>query len=334
MNKAFDLGEARNLLLADVVCCHNCCKPLDEKFAWVGEKCDLKALLTRCGIDKTYWQGVVDGLCCPICGAGLDLDDMVEVITEYDKKVEQVLQQARDPQLIQELAAFHRFLSMYPYLGLGDPIGTGQKIRMAIQSRPRQILEPRVWFRTRRLNEGRLFTSEEMGSPDPQKVSIREGRYNHAGQSFLYLASDEETALSEISNWGDERQCAMQKFRATESIVVLDLRHDDRKIDLNTNLLLVAVIYNGYLELVPDQGTSWRPEYFVPRFLADCARLEGYEGIWFSSVWDFGENLVVFPQKTRIFVPEGECEVFVTKVPTLYLGLESTGGKLEVLPDD
>ena len=329
MTEVFNPTESRDLLLADVVCCYNCCKPVNKKYAWVGEKRTLMSHLKRSGIDQAHWQDVMNGLRCPICGTVLNLNAIVEVVTEYDKKVEQLIRQARDPQLVQELAEFHRFLSAYPSLGLADPNGTGQRIRMSVQSHPHQTLKPKIWFRARRLNKGRLFSSKGMGAPDPSKVLIREGRYNHAGQSFLYLASEAETALSEISNWGDDKQCAMQKFRATESIQVLDLRHDDRNLNLNTDLLLIAVIYNGYLEFVPDHDTSWRPEYFVPRFLADCARLQGYEAIWFSSVWDFGENLVVFPERIRVFVPEGRCKIFVSKVETLQLGLDNVRDKLE-----
>lgn len=317
MTKALDFEEVRNLVLDDIVCCYNCCKPLDPKYSWVGDKCCLKTLFTRHKVNQKYWRTLINGLRCPICKAELQLSSMVEVITEYDRKVEKLLHQSRDSQLIQELEGFHRFLSIYPYLGLGDPNGTGQKIRMAIQKHPRKILDPEVWFRARRLKEGHIFTSAEMGAPDSKKVPVGEGRYNHTGQSFLYLASDPETAHCEINNWDDETSCAMQKFRATDKLEVLDLRHDDRKLNLNTDLLLIAVIYNGYLEFIPDQDTSWRPEYFVPRFLADCARLEEFEAIWFSSVWDFGENLVVFPKNIPAFVFEGRCEIFNTKVKTL-----------------
>ena len=66
----------------------------------------------------------------------------------------------------------------------------------------------------------------------------------------------------------------MQKYRATEQLEVLDLRRDDRKVHLDSVLLLIAVIYNGYLEDIPEQGTSWKPEYFVPRFLADFPALK------------------------------------------------------------
>lgn len=319
MTEEFNLTEVRDLVLADVVCCYNCCKPVNKKYAWVGEKRSLTSHLKFCHIEQTYWTDFMNGLRCPICGTVLDLNSIVEVVSEYDKKVEQLIRQARDPQLVQELAEFHQCLSEYPSLGLADPKGTGQRIRISIQNHPRKTLKPKIWFRARELNEDRLFSSYEMGAPDPDKVLIRDGRYNHAGQSFLYLSSEAETALCEIVGWGDDKQCAMQKFRLTESIQVLDIRHDDRKLNLSSDLLIVAVVYNGYLELVPDQGTSWRPEYFVPRFLADCARLEGFEAIWFSSVWDFGENLVVFPEKIRSFVPQGRCKKFVSKVETLQL---------------
>lgn len=275
--------------------------------------------LKHCRIDPAYWSDVMDGLRCPICGNVLDLNSSVEVVSDYDKKAGQLIKQARDPQLVQELAEFHQFLSAYPSLGLADPKGVGQRIRDAIRNYPRRTLERKMWFRAQKLRKNRLPPSEEMGPPDPDMVPIPDGRYNHAGQSFLYLASEAETALREKVGWGDEKQCAMQKFRATESIQVLDLRRDDRKLDLRSNLLLVAVIYNGYLELVPGQVTSWRPEYFVPRFLADCARLERFEAICYSSVWDFGENLVVFPQKKGSFVHHGRCRKFVSKVETLHL---------------
>ncbi len=200
MARVFELDKARNNILNDIVCCHHCCKPVKSKYSWVGGKCALKNELVRHRISQKYWQALVDGLRCPICKAELQLSSMVEVITEYDKRVEQLLHQSRDSQLIQELEGFHRFLSIYPYLGLGDPNGTGQKIRMAIQKHPRKILDPEVWFRARRLRDGHLFTSEEMGAPDSKKVPVGEGRYNHTGQSFLYLASDPETAHCEIDN--------------------------------------------------------------------------------------------------------------------------------------
>jgi hypothetical protein len=319
MADVYSLVEARDLLLNDIVCCYNCCQPVNKKYTWVGKKCNIASHLQRIGINEKHWKEITNGLKCPFCGASLDLNANVEVITICDKKVEQIIRQARDPEIIQELSIFHEFLSKYPSLGLSDPNGTGRKLLESVQNSPNRILKPKTWFRARRQDKGRLFSSTEMYAPDPTEVFIKEGRYNHTGQSFLYLASSAYTALSEINNWDDERQCAMQKFRANENIKALDLRHDDRKLNLKTNLLLIAVIYNGYLELIPEPDNSWRPEYFVPRFVADCARLHGYEAVWFSSVWDFGENLVVFPEKKHVFVPEGHCNKYTSKTTTLKL---------------
>jgi len=317
MARVFELDKARNNILNDIVCCYQCCKPVNSKYFWVGEKCTIKNELVRHRISQKYWQALVDGLRCPNCKAKLELESMVEVITPYDRKVEILLYKSRHSPLVRELAKLNQFLGMYPYLGSGDPDGTGNNIRDAINRQPRQVLDSKPWFKARHINPGIIFTSEDMTVPDPKKVPIGEGRYNHAGQSFLYLSDEPETALCEINQWGDATKCAMQKYRATEQLEVLDLRHDDRKLNLDTDLLLIAIIYNGYLEDIPEQGTSWKPEYFVPRFLADCARLEGFEGIWYSSVWDFGENLAVFPEKISAFARDGNCEIYRTKTKTI-----------------
>ncbi len=319
MAKVIDLDKARNAVLNDIVCCYHCCKPVNTKYAWVGEKCYLKNVLKRHRISQKNWPTLVYGLHCPICKAELQLESTVEVITPYDRKVERLLYKSRHSPLVRELAKFQQFLSTYPYLGLGDPDGTGNTITNALNKQPPQVLDSKPWFRARHLRQNKIYTSEDMTAPDPTKVPIDEGRYNHAGQSYLYLPDEAETALCEINNWGDERKCAMQKFRATKHLDVLDLRHDDRNLNLETDLLLIAVIYNGYLEDIPQQGTAWKPEYFVTRFLADCARLEGFEAIWYSSVWDFGENLVVFPEKKSAFVFDEECEIFKTRTKTIHI---------------
>lgn len=315
MARVFDLDRARDSVLNDIVCCYRCCKPVKSRYFWVGKKCSIENEFVRHRVSKQHWQVLLDGLCCPICKARLRLNSTIEVITPYDRKVEGLLYKSRHSPLVQDLGRFNQFLSMYPYLGLGDPDGTGIRIRDAITKQTRRVLEAKPWFRARRLKPGVIFTSEDMTAPDPTKV--QEGRYNHAGQSFLYLADDPETALCEINQWGNETKCAMQKYKTTEDLHVLDLHHDDRELNLSTDLLLIAVIYNGYLENIPEQDTSWKPEYFVPRFLANCARLEGFEAIWFSSVWDFGENLAVFPEKKYAFTFDGNCDIYKTKTKTV-----------------
>lgn len=45
---------------------------------------------------------------------------------------------------------------------------------------------------------------------------------------------------------------------------------------------------------MPEATSSWKPEYFVTRYIADVARLLKFEGILYSSVTSNGNNLVLF----------------------------------------
>ena len=307
----FDAEKARDCLLKEIVGCYNC-QPWEGGPVWLGPKSDLMDLLIDCEIEEEHWDEVLEDLRCPSCGTELtSIGDEVEVKSEYDKKVEEILEKAKSTKLIEKLFAFSEFLKEYPYLGLCDPGGIGNDIMERIAKWNRYKLEPKEWYRARKINEeSRIFSSEEMGAPDPQKTYIWEGRYNHTGQNFLYLSDDPETAFQEIRE-GKQNLCAVQKFKATEAITVLDLRQDYFNIDPEVELLAIAVMYNGFISQVPSRVSSWKPEYFVPRFVADCARKEDYEGILFSSIVRFGgENLVVFPPKISVFMIEGECVPF------------------------
>jgi hypothetical protein len=54
----------------------------------------------------------------------------------------------------------------------------------------------------------------------------------------------------------------------------------------------------------------WKPEYFVPRFIADVCKSNGINGILYSSAVDFGCNLVVFDIQTLDFCFAGTPEIF------------------------
>lgn len=306
----FDVEVARDCLLEEIVGCYNC-QPWEQGPVWLGPHVDLEDLLNDCGIEEEHWEEVLEDLQCPSCGTPLtELGDEVEVKSEYDKQVEAILEKAKSVAIIQKLKAFNSHLKEYPYLGLCDPQGTGSEILSKIQGRRGYKLRPREWYRARRINEeSRIFASEEMGAPDPRKVYIREGRYNHTGQVFLYLANSPEVAFKEIKS---EKQnlCAIQKYKISEDLSVLDLRQDYSDIDIRVDLLVLAIIYNGFIYRKPLEESSWKPEYFIPRFISDCARKEGYDGILFSTVFGYGENLAVFPHKIDKFTAEGECIPF------------------------
>jgi hypothetical protein len=316
MVKKVNIEEVRERLSKEIVGCFNC-QPWDEgEPVWLGPYCYVTDLLEEQNVPEELVPDVLERLQCPRCGTNLDDPGaQVEVMSQYDKKVEYLLEKIQSPELIEKLSTFSEFLEKYPYLGLKDPRGIGHQIMKAIKGWPASKLEPRPWYRARMINdESRVFRSSEMCAPDPEKVFIREGRYNHTGQSFLYLSDSRETAFLEIRQ-ANENVCAMQKFRGTETINVVNLRHDYfGEIDPDADFLAVALIYNHSLVHRPKHTSSWKPEYFVPRFVADCARLKGYDGIWFSSTArSLGENLVVFPEKISAFKLVGECKPFLFK---------------------
>ena len=193
-----------------------------------------------------------------------------------------------------KLFEFNKFLSMYPYLGLSSSSKTGKQIFNLVKNGKVHFIESEEWFRARKLNnESRIFLSEEMGAPDPEKDYIKEGRYNHTGQSFLYLSNFEKTAFLEIKE-DSENICAIQKFKIKSLNKLLDLRSNYENIDPEVDLIYWAIIYNGFIGNRPSGTSSWKPEYFVPRFISDATRHFEYNGIIYTSAVAEGENLVLF----------------------------------------
>jgi hypothetical protein len=314
--RKLDIKEVRKRLLKEIAGCWNCQPWEESEPVWLGPHRNLIDLLEEQDVPEKLFPEILEGLHCPRCGTDFD-DPWVEVETksQYDRNVEYLLEKIQSPELVYKLSTFSEFLEKYPYLGLKDPAGIGSNIIESIKGWRTSKLEPRSWYRARMINdESRLFRAGEMCAPKSEKAFIKEGRYNHTGQSFLCLADSQETAFLETRQ-ANENLCAMQKFKGTETINVLDLRHDYfSEIDPEDDFLAIALIYNHTLVHRPKRTSSWKPEYFVPRFVADCARLEGYDGIWFSSaVRPLGENLVVFPQRISSFKPIGKCKPFLFK---------------------
>ncbi len=69
--------------------------------------------------------------------------------------------------------------------------------------------------------------------------------------------------------------------------------------------------------LAPPRDSPWKPEYFVPRYIADCAKEAGFRAIRFRSARAFGTNLVVFEWDERLVKAVGEprSRTFVPREP-------------------
>jgi RES domain-containing protein len=173
-------------------------------------------------------------------------------------------------------------------------------------------------FRARPKEEGKPFplNAKELGAP-PSKYS-RAGRMNPAGISYMYLAFEQKTALTEVRQGNLSLQAAIGQFETQREALLLDLTSLPEKpsiFDGQNYEKLVGLFFidnfvaeirkpvikddrTEHIEYVPSQVVS---EYFALVFrLADGKRLDGVK--YPSSVRPGSHNLVLFPTE-RDFEP-------------------------------
>jgi len=165
-------------------------------------------------------------------------------------------------------------------------------------------------FRARPKKEGESFdlNAKELGAPPSQKACA--GRMNPAGISYMYLAFEQDTALTEVRQSNGLLQAAIARFETQREIHILDLTNLPEKpsiFDYQCHDELVGLLFidefvkeiikpvekNGgkYIEYVPSQVVS---EFFALIFrLQNDKHLNGIK--YPSAVRKDGYNLVLFP---------------------------------------
>jgi len=285
--------------------CYNC-QPWDSgEPVWIEPKSDLYDLLQYFEVEDKDMEEALRGFCCPRCGTDLEEPYLeVAVKTEYDHKIAKIFKELDHDSIKKKLAEFSNFITNFPYLGILHPVG--QEIFNCVAKVPSYNAIEEKWFRARLFNEeSRIFSPKEMSAPSPTIVYIKEGRYNHAGQSFLYLGSDPKTSFFEIKN-SKENACVIQEFMVHNVENILDLRIDYNNIPIDVDIIYLALIYSGHLNRISDSKSSWKPEYFIPRFVADVSRKHGYNGIIYNSAVSFGCNLTIFDGQSTKASVKGE----------------------------
>lgn len=187
------------------------------------------------------------------------------------------------------------------------------------------IDEGSLWFRSRtgvreesyHVGEGKVthiavpFKGNEIGAPPP---SANAGRANRQGVSVLYLASDIDTALSEIRPHPGHL-ISVGGFRSTERLRIAsfdqpisrfascDQRLDDFSVLHHVDALLRAPV-------VPEE----RHRYAATQLLSDCLIRRGFDGIAFGSSVGTGSNICIFNAAKFRF---DESQSYVRRVDAL-----------------
>ena len=172
------------------------------------------------------------------------------------------------------------------------------KLLVHLVTNPNDVSE--TWCRAR-VQRGATLTIDEMGAPPKEKAS--QGRANPAGIPYLYLASTENTAVSEIRPHTGET-VSVAEFTIPESLEVIDLR--DPRFTISPFILSdekeIAGL-RGDIEFLVHLGKELtRPvlphvvaiDYLPTQFLCEFIKKNSYHGVLYHSSVSDGVNLALF----------------------------------------
>lgn len=156
-------------------------------------------------------------------------------------------------------------------------------------------------------------SDSELGAPPVGTTSA--GRLNRPGVSYLYLASDPDTAVAEIRPHPAEF-VSLGEFSLSAPQRIADLSHH-RIADLFRNdneLEILEIIISIEKALSTAAPPSDRHVYSLTQFLAETFRRLGFDGVKFRSTVGAGVNLVLFDPAIATWMPNSSRVVEVQRV--------------------
>ena len=157
-----------------------------------------------------------------------------------------------------------------------------------------------VWFRARVVAPGEEFVLNDLGAPPRDKALP--GRANPAGIPYLYLASDEHTAVSEVRPHSGE-EVAIAEFHLPNELRVVDFRHPRRLMSPFEILSDDKIVSRGDFDLFdhfaneltkPVVPTTAAIEYLPTQYLCEFIKNENYDGVVYKSLNNGGMNIALF----------------------------------------
>jgi len=160
---------------------------------------------------------------------------------------------------------------------------------------------PGLWYRARIQAGETAIPIGEMGAP-PNRVASH-GRANPAGIPYLYLASTEDTAISEIRPHTGELACVAD-FRTPNELKVVDLRRPKKMVSpflledaedigrMRSDLPFLERLGEELTRPVVPQSAAidYTPSQYLCEFIKKC----GYDGVIYRSSVSEGLNLALF----------------------------------------
>lgn len=157
-------------------------------------------------------------------------------------------------------------------------------------------------FYRARVSGERGFSKEEMGAPPLGEATG--GRANPMGISYLYLASDSKTAVSEVRA-GALDYITVAKFELLKDIKIIDFEKIDKISPFFDEMDITQLgINNKILKVISEEiskplgGNGRALEYLPTQYISDYIKSIGeWQGIKYKSTLGDGYNLAVFDEK-------------------------------------
>lgn len=174
-------------------------------------------------------------------------------------------------------------------------------------------LRSQIFYRARTIKNGAaLYQPDKMGAPPAELAS--NGRANPFGISYLYVASTENTAVSEVRPHNGEH-VAIARFENICNLKLVDLRNprltlvpfrysEDSLRNIYKGLTLLEAL--GVELTKPVSQDKAHLEYLSSQYLCEFIKSQKYDGVIYKSSLGDGDNYAVFEESNL------EC-VAVTK---------------------
>ncbi|WLG45220.1 RES family NAD+ phosphorylase [Pseudomonas sp. FP1740] len=184
---------------------------------------------------------------------------------------------------------------------------------------------PAKWYRARIQETDEAFPLEKMGPPPKDKAT--HGRANPVGIPYLYMASNIETAITEIRPHTGE-YVTVAEFELIEELKLADLRNPRRSVTPFpcTDEIEIASL-RGDIDFLAKLGEELtRPvlprsaavDYIPSQYLCELIKNNGYDGVIYKSSVGNEINIALFyPAKARGIqtIPHRVLQVSVNAQP-------------------
>lgn len=161
---------------------------------------------------------------------------------------------------------------------------------------------------------------------NPLKNSASEGRANPKGIPYLYIATDKETAMSEVRpSLG--AILSIGKFKPTRELKIIDfsVHQGEMKFflqepnDIEKTEAVWTDMDNAFS--VPTSNTNFNSDYVPTQIIAELIKSLGYDGIAYKSSLANGHNIVLFDLDMATIT---ECNIYkVNKVNFAFESVEN-----------